>query len=124
MTITVTELEKICELEPAHEFIKRRIEQNIKENLIECSGLRQTGRTTRMLLRAIEACSSGKNITIYTFNNRTKDIFLEKIEKILDKVQHIGYKIKDKTIFIGQNQISFKVKESNVLFDDSINECW
>ena len=36
------------------EFFVRRYDENMKEGNTECCGLRQTGRTTRMILKAIQ----------------------------------------------------------------------
>ena len=129
MKINESVLEECAGLEPAIKFFKKRFEQNQHdENKIlatEAFGMRQTGRTTRMLIRAISRCSEGKNVTIYVKTKRIEQFHFEKLEQILAKVPNLGYKITNGFCFIGSNFIAFQViGNTDVCFDESINDCW
>jgi len=53
-----------CRLEDPIDFARRRVEQNVIGDLRECGYQRQTGRTFRVLLKALEAAYSGMRTLI------------------------------------------------------------
>lgn len=126
MKIDVGVLEECCNLEPHIVWQKKQMEKNQHIGHpynIEANGLRQTGRTTNMLLKAISRCSDNHNVTIYVKTEHYRNLMIEKIENILTKVPTLGWKKHNGFIFIGSNYISFQIiGNSDVLFDESIND--
>ena len=63
------------------EFAKNRYKENIEKGLYECAGLRQTGRTTKMIMDALQASAEGDRVAIVAISR-----MVPHIARMIDKL--------------------------------------
>lgn len=109
--------------EPHHEFVKERVLQNIENGYTECGGLRQTGRTTNMLVKAIVAVTNGRDSAVHGKTLTQRQLLIQKCEDILSEIPNFGWRRQDNLIFIGNSVLSFHdVGNVNTFYDSTVNE--
>lgn len=129
LDLTYEDLEEKCGLEPFAGWHAKRIAEN-QSDLYgkDCQGLRQTGRTTRMLLRAIISASSGKEVVVCVPSREIMKAIKEKLMDLLERSGESFYGDGD-SFNVGKGVIVFFTQGSFfsfhnriVYFDESFND--
>lgn len=132
--LTYEELERRCGLEPFQKWHTARLAENEKTEVYqkECQGLRQSGRSTRILLKAMLAADQGKSVTVYAPSHGMAKKLSMKCEELLEKA---GFPMiwnregKHLTVVSGSGCIFFpsiseigNFHKSVSYFDESLND--